>query len=188
VSDQPADTETLVDFSSTEGEPEWHAINDNVMGGRSQGGPEISDGVLHFTGCISLENNGGFSSVRGRGQSYNLSGASGLMLRVKGDGRTYQVRLYTGARHQGSRIGYGKAFATRPGEWIEVAVPFDELDPVYRGRKLDGPAFDPSDIQELGFLLADKSEGDFALAVDWINVDWGPDPVQRSIDERSSDK
>ncbi|MBS3804381.1 MAG: CIA30 family protein [Oleiphilaceae bacterium] len=179
---------TLLDFSDTADEPEWQAINDNVMGGQSQGEPAIRDGMLHFTGAISLENNGGFSSVRGRGHSYDLSGASGLILRVKGDGRTYQLRLYTSAQHQGSRIGYSKAFPTQAGEWIEVAVPFAGLEPVYRGRRLAGPGFDPSDIQELGFLLADKRPGEFELTVDWIKVAGPGALAQNPVEPRRSEK
>lgn len=188
VNDQSIQYTTLVSFAGTAEEPEWHAINDNVMGGRSQGRPTVSDGLLHFTGTLSLENNGGFASVRGRGETYDLGGAGGLMLRVKGDGRTYQMRIYTSARYRGSRIGYGKAFATRAGEWIEVAVPFGELEPIYRGRTLDGPAFDPSDIQELGFLLADKHPGDFALTVDWIKVARTGDPLQTTAEDGSLEK
>ena len=42
----------------------WRSINDGVMGGVSAGGMRESREGLKFTGTLSLENNGGFSSVR----------------------------------------------------------------------------------------------------------------------------
>ena len=42
---------------------QWSIVNDDVMGGVSQGSAQAVDDVLLFKGDISLENNGGFSSV-----------------------------------------------------------------------------------------------------------------------------
>lgn len=97
---------TLVDFSATSPAPEWYAVNDGVMGGESRGGPAIVDGQLIFSGQISLENNGGFSSVKSSGHQFDVSAFHSLRLRVKGDGRNYQLRLYTDARYGQSPIAY----------------------------------------------------------------------------------
>ena len=70
----------------------WYAINDNVMGGLSRGGIALSDVGLHFNGTLSLQNNGGFSSVR-RPVSDDLTDSRGIRLTIKGDGRKYQLRL-----------------------------------------------------------------------------------------------
>ena len=79
-------------------EPRWVAVNDGVMGGRSTGGPTLPDGTLKFRGDLSLANNGGFASVRSVGRSFDLSSATAVVLRVKGDGRSYQLRLALGCR------------------------------------------------------------------------------------------
>ena len=43
----------------------WRITDDRVMGGRSQGKFEITkQDTMRFSGNLSLENNGGFSSVR----------------------------------------------------------------------------------------------------------------------------
>lgn len=160
----------LLDFGKTEGAPKWFAVNDGVMGGLSKGGPETKDGSLHFTGTLSLENNGGFSSVR-TGGKYDFSGKKAMVMRVKGDGRKYQLRLATDARFRGSAVSYGADFATEKGEWIEVKIPFAELSPGWRGMKLDGLAFDASKVEEIGLLIGDKKAGDFALEVDWMAVE-----------------
>jgi len=165
------ETRTLMDFSGAASEPRWQAINDGVMGGESEGGPTISEGILDFRGSISLANNGGFSSIRARGKPYDLSEAANLLLRVNGDGRTYQIRLYTNARHRDSRIAYAAAFPTTAGQWTEVRIPFSELEPTFRGQTLQAPPFDAGRIEEIGFLIADKQQGPFHLSVDWIKAE-----------------
>lgn len=65
---------TLIHFDDSAGEPRWVAVNDGVMGGRSTGGPEVAAGQLRFTGVLSLENNGGFSSVRTVGRDFDFTG------------------------------------------------------------------------------------------------------------------
>lgn len=162
---------TLFDFTASADEPRWVAVNDDVMGGISRGGPRIDRGVLTFTGTLSLENNGGFSSVRTINWNRDLSGKQAMVLRIKGDGRTYQLRLATDARYRGSEVSYGAEFPTRAGEWTEVTVPFEDLTPSWRGRQLDGPPLDLSKVEEVGLLIGDNREGEFSLEVDWMKVE-----------------
>ena len=161
----------IISFDDSPNQPRWIAVNDGVMGGRSLGGPAVADGVLQFRGELSLANNGGFSSIRTVGQGFDLSGARAVVLRVRGDGRPYQLRLATDARFRGAAVSYGGEFATKAGQWIEVRVPLDALVPTVRGYRLDGPPFDPARVREIGLLIADKREGPFALDVDWIGLE-----------------
>ncbi len=48
---------------------------------------EADQGV--FKGTVSLENNGGFSSVRFRFNQKNIEGYKKVKLRLKGDGKRY---------------------------------------------------------------------------------------------------
>ncbi len=160
----------LMQFSGAAEEPRWVAVNDGVMGGLSRGGPELRDGQLHFAGTLSLENNGGFSSVRTVGQSYDLSGREAMVLRVKGDGRTYELRLATGLRFRGIPISWGGSFPTAAGEWTEVSIPFATMVPTAFGNQLSGPPIDLSQVREVGLLIGDKRPGEFALVVDWMKV------------------
>ena len=161
----------LIGFEDQATEPKWIAVNDGVMGGLSKGGPEIKNGSLHFTGNLSLENNGGFSSIRTLEQKYDFSGKTAVVIRLKGDGRKYQLRLATDARYRGSAISYGAEFATEKGKWIEVKVPLNSLSPSWRGMNLKEPDFDSSKVEELGILIADKNAGAFEIEVDWIAVE-----------------
>ena len=162
------ETNRLMDFEA-ETTPQWFPVNDGVMGGLSKGKPTVKDGSLHFRGDLSLENNGGFSSIRTAGD-YDFSGKDTMVMRVKGDGRTYQLRLATDARYRGSAVSYGADFATQKGQWVVGHLAFEELVPSWRGRKLDGPAFAASKVEEIGILIGDKKAGGFALEVDWIAV------------------
>lgn len=166
-----APMKTLISFEPGADEPRWIAVNDGVMGGRSSGGPRVADGVLRFTGILSLENNGGFSSVRTVGRDFDFSGADAVVLRVRGDGRRYQLRLATDASYRGIAVSWGAEFETVAGQWTEVRVPLASLRPSVRGMALRGPPMDPSAVREIGLLIADKREGPFALEVDRIALD-----------------
>ena len=57
----------LYHFDKNSSPSDWRIVDDVVMGGRSDGSFRINDaGNGVFEGSISLENNGGFSSVRHR--------------------------------------------------------------------------------------------------------------------------
>jgi monofunctional biosynthetic peptidoglycan transglycosylase len=162
--------QSVAEFTPEEsGKLDWRVVDDGVMGGLSQGKREIGkDGILRFFGTLSLENNGGFSSLRTGNVKLDLSGAEGVMLRIKGDGRTYQLRLSTDAEYRGREMSFHAGFPTTKGEWTEVKIPFNRLVGSWRGTELPDKTFDPSKIRRLGLQLADKKEGPFELHVDWI--------------------
>jgi len=164
--------ESVVEFDPKEASSlGWRVVDDGVMGGLSKGNLKVTeDGVLTFKGKLSLENNGGFSSLRTEKVSMDLGEADGLVARVKGDGRTYQIRLGTDARFRSMEVSFMAEFATEKGKWTEVKIPFDEFKGSFRGMKLKDQKFDPSKISRLGLLLGDKKAGPFELQVDWIRT------------------
>lgn len=159
----------LIDFDDTD-RGDWYVINDGVMGGVSRSDIRRTDrGTGVFSGVLSLENNGGFASVRVAVGRQDLSKHTGLEIRVLGDGRTYQLRLRMDDRFDG--IAYRTHFETRDGEWTAVRIPFDQFHPTFRGRTLsDAPPLDTSQIQQLGFMLADKKPGAFSLEIDFVRT------------------
>lgn len=162
---------TLISFDESASEPRWVAVNDGVMGGRSTGGPRVAGGQLEFSGELSLANNGGFASVRTVGAGFDLGASTALVLRLRGDGRRYQLRLATDAAYRGLAVSFGAGFETTAGQWTVVRVPLDSLEASVRGSRLQGPPMDASRVREIGLLIADKREGPFALSVDWIAVE-----------------
>ena len=148
----------------------WRSINDGVMGGLSAGGMMQSDEGLRFTGELSLENNGGFSSVR-KPVEQDLSGTTSVRLEVRGDGREYQFRIRQDSQYDG--VGWRAMFATTD-EWQTIEIALSEFIPVFRGRTVAeaGPVI-ASDIQQIGFLLADKTAGRFTLEIRLIEFHSG---------------
>lgn len=57
---------TITQFNTFSNTNHWVIVDDVVMGGKSSGHFKIDEGKGMFYGEISLENNGGFSSVRYR--------------------------------------------------------------------------------------------------------------------------
>lgn len=161
----------LFEFNAPESTGTWFIVNDDVMGGISQSGAEIVDnGVLLFTGDVSLENNGGFASLRSDNQAFGISDATHIVLRVRGDGQLYRLQLRNNAR--ADNVAYTAFFETIADEWQEIAIPFSEFQPLFRSRVVaDYPAIDPSQISSVGFMIQDKQVGEFRLEVDWIGVE-----------------
>lgn len=149
----------------------WEIVNDGVMGGLSEGNIEMTDGgTMRFFGNLSLDNNGGFSTVRSGDVALNLSNDLGLLLRVRGDGRTYEARLATDATYRGMEVSFMGEFETKAGEWTQVKIPFSSFAGSFRGRDLPDAKLDPSMIQRIGILLADKKAGTFDLEIDYIRT------------------
>jgi len=162
----------IADFDSAGGnQMAWRITDDGVMGGRSRGQFEYSEeGVMIFKGNLSLENNGGFSSVRTEIVRLDLSESKGLALRVKGDGRSYQMRLGTAARYRSREVSFSADFQTQKDSWIEVRVPFSAFKARFRGRSLKDIDFDSSSVRRIGILLGDKKPGPFRLEIDSIRA------------------
>jgi monofunctional biosynthetic peptidoglycan transglycosylase len=135
------------------------------MGGLSSGRMVQTTEGLRFEGELSLENNGGFASVR-RPIEKTLATATGARLAVRGDGRTYQFRLRQDDRFDG--IAWRAEFLTGS-DWQTVELSFDEFIPVFRGRPVAGAgAVEPAAIRQIGFMLADRAPGPFALEIQSI--------------------
>lgn len=166
----------VVDFSKPLS-GSWIAVNDGVMGGLSTSGiRETGAGSALFAGELSLENNGGFASVRTVVDATNLSDYDGLSVRVRGDGKQYRLRLRTDGRFDG--IAYQARFDTAVDEWKDVFLPFSSFVPVFRGRTVRGaPALDTTDIRQISFMIADGQAGIFTLEIAWVCAGRSPAAV-----------
>ena len=154
---------TLFDFNFESNIRNWKIVDDVVMGGRSNGNFKINDtGYGEFSGDVSLKNNGGFSSVR---YNFNtLSSSNFKSLRIKGDGNPFQFRVKSSNRQ---RFSYIYTFNTS-GDWETISIPFNKMEPAFRGYKLDQPNFDGLQMEEIAFLIGNKKEQSFKLFIDSI--------------------
>ncbi len=163
-------TKVLFDFSGTEPAKAWQTVNDGVMGGVSEGKFKITDAkTMEFYGNLSLENNGGFASVRTRPKDLGLVKGDTLIVQVRGDGREYSLNLYVPT--QRTAFSYRAAVRTKKDEWIEVRLPLKDFEATWFGRSVpDAGPVNAEDVNGLGFLLGDKKAGPFKLEVGWIKV------------------
>lgn len=164
----PQDMQTLFDFNQPADAQHWRPIDDIVMGGISSSQFQVEPGgVGVFSGSVSLANNGGFASVRSRPARCNLRAYTGLELRVRSDGKTYQLRLRDNPAFDG--VSYTVSFSTPPGEWQQLQFPFHSFQPTFRGRTLtNAPPLSSGTIYSFGFMIASKQSGSFRLEIDWV--------------------
>lgn len=164
---EPVST-TIMDFSNAATARKWVSVNDNVMGGVSDGGFRITDDeVLVFSGNLSLKNRGGFASIRTKPAKLGLGGYDTIALRVRGDGRTYYFDLRTPALF--AATSYRVPLKTTKGAWQEVRFPLKDFEYTSFGRRVArGGKLQADKVQSIGFTVADKREGPFRLEVQWI--------------------
>ena len=158
----------VFDFASPEAHQGWQTINDTVMGGVSRSSAGRGDGgAFVFAGTLSLENQGGFASVRSPEVDIGFTGSNGVAVRIRGDGKTYKLSARTDRAFDG--IMYQASFTTSTGKWTEVRIPFGDFAATYHGRVLtDRPPLAAEAVSSFGFLISDGQEGPFRLEVEWI--------------------
>lgn len=164
-----AEDRTLFDFDEASDAKPWQAVNDGVMGGRSVGRFKINDDErMEFFGVLSLENNGGFASVRARKPNLKLVKGDVIVARVKGDGRKYNFNVYTQTNLGG--YSWRQSFETQKDKWVEVKLPLAKFVATWRGRVFPNEKLDAAKVSGMGILLGDKKPGPFKLEVEWIKV------------------
>lgn len=158
----------IYDFQKDAPTTNWRVVDDGVMGGLSQGKLKVdNEGNGLYSGTVSTENNGGFSSLRYRFDAIEASEDQSIVLRIKGDGKKYQFRVKDKVNQYYSYI---YTFQTS-GEWQTVKIPLAEMYPSYRGRKLNTPNFKHSQIEEVAFLIGNKKAESFELIIDKIELE-----------------
>jgi len=170
LSDAERPITILLDFDDAAGCREWRSVDDVVMGGVSRSFLQLAaPGVARFGGEVSLEYGGGFASVRTAPRAWQTAGATALVLRCLGDGRTYKFTVRCDDGYDG--IQYQARFAPEPGTWTIVRLALASFAPTFRGRPVaDTGPLRPELIRRLGLMVSDKQAGPFELLVDWIGV------------------
>ena len=158
---------SMVDPSNNIGIDKWRIVNDGVMGGVSQANIYLSEvNNIIFTGNVSLENNGGFASIRRGFDGDQLKGLSTFLLKVKGDGNIYKFRMTT----KGSYANYSADFKTIKGQWMDIKIPVENFKPYYFGRSIRAPKFKVHKVNSMSILISDKQEGNFSLEIEYIKA------------------
>lgn len=159
-----ATEKVIASFSEPGSAANWISVNDGVMGGVSEGRFQRTDAdTLLFSGTLSLDNNGGFASIRMEPRPLDLAGLAGIVVDVRGDGRTYWIEM-RGERQRGA-TSYRAYLPTSAGEWTSTFISFGDFKLQSYGRQLDAAPLDPASVYSVGFMLADKTPGSFELEI-----------------------
>jgi len=147
---------------------EWRVVNDGVMGGISSSYLILNEeGNGQFSGRVSLANNGGFASVQLDKRIELEAENKFIVLRVKGDGKSYEFRLKSKTSQFESYVCQFNTLS----EWEIIKLPISTFYPQFRGRKLSIPNFNFRIIEQVSFLIANKQEEDFKLLIDFIGLE-----------------
>ncbi|MCW8802918.1 MAG: CIA30 family protein [Ignavibacteriaceae bacterium] len=160
----------FADFTDQKVRSQWDVTNDDVMGGVSKSRISVGEkNELIFSGEVSLENNGGFASLRSPIDDYDFSDYEGVMLKVKSDGKTYslsfrQTKFFSG-------YNYNQKFNTGKDNWQLVMLPFKDFKLKYYGREVSNSEQpDKSAIKQVSILISDKQQGPFKIEIEWIGL------------------
>ena len=157
----------IFDFNKKSDIQNWRIVDDVVMGGRSSGNFRLNaEGHGVFEGEISLENNGGFSSVRFGFEKIPIKDNTKVNIKLRGDGKNYQFRIKS---NTGDYYSFVSPFSTS-GEWQEIEIPLKDMYPSFRGRRLDISNFSSDSFEELTFLIGNEKNEKFELVIDKIDL------------------
>ncbi len=161
---------TFADFADQEVRSQWGVTNDDVMGGVSNSKISVSEeNLLIFSGEVSLENNGGFASLRSPIDDYDFSGYEGFLLKIKGDGKTYNLSFRLTKNFTG--YNYTQKFQTEKDSWQIVKLPFKHFNLKYYGKEVSSfKPPDKSNIKQISILISDKQQGPFRIEIEWIGL------------------
>lgn len=160
----------ISDILNQEHNPDdWQVTNDSVMGGLSVGHGQVENKAFHFSGDISTENNGGFTSVFKR-ISKLPEDIKSINIRVFGDGNRYQLRVRS--QVMGYELAYKIDFLTHVNTLESHTFTLADFKASFRGRIIDNaPLLKAASISHVGFLISAKQANSFSLSVHAIEFD-----------------
>ena len=107
----------------------------------------------------TVVNNGGFCSVKCDLNSIAVDKNKIICLRIKGDSKNYQFRVKT---KKSDAHSYIYPFRTS-GDWQNIEIPVTEFYPSFRGKQLNIPHYNGSNLEEIAFLIGNKKGENFSF-------------------------
>lgn len=156
-----------IDFG-TQKQSDWFVVNDGVMGGLSNGSINYKEDSFEFKGTVSLENNGGFASVRSSFKEFNLGNYKEVELRYRLSGLDFAVTLANSKRWYNPN--YKANLDNTNGDWKTIRIPLLDFEQ-YQVGKATGYTIDRnilSNIIRISIISNQKKEVSFELEVDYI--------------------
>lgn len=147
---------------------DWCVVVDGVMGGKSQGTIEYTNNSIVFSGNVSLENNGGFTSIRTKEQTFDLSKYDTVIIKYRSTGQDFSFYLNRYKKHFEPKFRTHLPITNNV--WKEVMTPLKDFKIVTLGKEMAGMITkeDFASIIKLGFISSIKAATNFSLEIDYI--------------------
>ena len=143
----------------------WQVRNEAAPGGRAHGKFIINEaGNAVFSGEVSSANGSGSSAVQYFFNPIDVSKYRALVLGLKGDGKTYQLRVESG---KADRQPYACDFQTS-GIWQTVEIPFSRLHALLSGKSSDPARYPGQTMDRIQLRFATDTTESFQLELDRI--------------------
>ena len=157
-----------IDFGKEKEGKYWKVINDGVMGGLSKGSKRLTTNSLLFKGVVSLDNNGGFSSLRYPFSDKNISKCNEIEIRYRSTGISMAFTIAVSRRWYipNYKIRLNKTSS----EWITKTIKLTDLRKHYIGKPMNETLKKETlkEIVRIGFITDEKKYGDFEFEIDYI--------------------
>ena len=163
-------TSLFVDFSKDcDHCSDWFVVLDGVMGGLSTGELIKTENSFVLKGEVSLENNGGFASLRSSYKTYDLSGFTSVTIRYRSTGQDFGFTLNKYKRFW--QPNFKVNLPQTDGKWEEIELVLKDFSRYRLGSKITGTPStnDLAKIIRLGFISNTKAATAYTFEVDSIN-------------------
>lgn len=158
----------LYDFNEQQGE--WASIAESTTLSRANSEFSIQNGHLRYRGAQAAETTESNQNlaIQAVQKEIDLSSYDGILLRVKGDGKTYALDLASLGQPNLRHLQY--RFETT-GEWQLIKIPFEEiLAPENMGYGMKASEVDWAELNVIGFVIDKGQAGSFELLIDEIGL------------------
>lgn len=164
----PGYNQYVVDFGIEKKGGNWAVVNDGVMGGLSSSNAVLLDNSMLFKGEVSLENNGGFASIRSDRGSIDLSEYTFVSIRYKSSGQQTAIRLLPNEMYY--QPYFKKLLEQTSGEWKTIVFSIFDFQEYALNRKLNSDlTMDKlKNIKRIGFIVNNKQSGEFEFEIDYL--------------------
>ena len=161
---------SIIDFgNSAEKNQEWVLLSDNIMGGVTKSKIEYTNNSVLLSGNISLDNYGGFSSIKTKYKSVDLSDYNGIKIKFKSTNQKFAFTLED--NQNWTKPNFKREFSPKKDDtWEELIIYFKDFQEVIIGEPTGNKMKSESlkNIVRMGIMTYEKKEGPFSLEVDYI--------------------
>ena len=161
---------SIIDFgNSAEKNQEWKLLSDNIMGGVTKSKIEYTNNSVLLSGNISLDNYGGFSSIKTKYKSVDLSKYNGIKIKFKSTNQKFAFTLED--NQNWTKPNYKREFSPKKDDsWEEMIIYFKDFQEIVIGETTGNMMKSKSlkNIVRMGIMTYEKKEGPFSLEVDYI--------------------